>query len=307
MRAYSVFDDFPQEAIGLLEEKGVHISLLPMGSERPQGSGLREVIENYDIIILGTGQKLSEEMFLRVNEKKMIATASIGMDHICVPDEKKHLIEIINSPTANRLSVAEHTFAMILVLSKRILEGREIALQGGHKNMMTDRPTELYGKTIGVIGAGGTAEAVLEMAGLFGMHRLCWTRNPEKHSGLVKQGIVFSRLEELLKEADIISVNLPLAESTRQFISAEKISLLKKNAIFVSTSRVDVLDYKALIQRAKHESKFMVGLDVDIDQIHGLWYEEMYNVVVTPHIAGGTTESRKRMFLDLAQHIVNRV
>ena len=305
MRAYSVFDGFPATAVAVLERKGIQVTVHPHGVPRPEGDGLKSLLRSYDILILGTGQKMPESFFTEIREKRIIGTASIGTDHICVPSAQKDLIKIVNAPTSNRISVAEHTFLLILALEKNLLDAVAVAARGAKKKEMHHNPSDLFGKTIGVVGAGGTAGAVLRVAQALGMRRICWTRNPENHQGMA--GVDFVSLDELMEASDIVSVNLPLTPGTRHLIDRDKIRRMKENAIFVSLSRAEVTDNESLFARAKESPMFRVGLDVDADQIAGLWDPSMKNVIVTPHIGGGTVEARLRMFEEVSENIAMSV
>ena len=181
MRAYTIFDDFPQSSISLLEKAGIELIIQPKGKERPQGDELKKLLDTYDIVFISTAQKMPEEMFADVTTPKIIGTASSGVDHIHIPEDKKGLIRIANATHANRSTVTEHTFGLILTLRKQLIEGRETAAKGLSKKVMELKPVDLYGSTMGVIGAGGIASTVLRMAKCFGMKRLCWTLHPEKH------------------------------------------------------------------------------------------------------------------------------
>lgn len=298
MRAYSVFNDLPIEAVTVLERADVEVTLLPYGVPRPSGETLRKLIETYDIVLISTAETVTEDMLRSVKTPKILATASSGTDHIHIPADKAALIRVANAPTANAQSVAEHTFALLLALEKRLTEARTLAVRGESKKRMHTRPEELAGKTLGVIGAGHTAAAVLRLAKAFGMETLCWTRNPERHTDVAALGARFVTLDELLASADAISLNLPLTEETRGLLSRERIEIMKPGAAFVSTSRPELIDLPPLLGRAAREPDFAVGLDIDVDKTFGLWDERMPNVIVTPHIAGGTTQARRRMFLE---------
>ncbi len=302
MKAYSIFDDFPQSAVSILEHEGVAITVHPKGKQRPDCGELKAILEEYDIVIIGTGQKMPEAMFENINTMKIIGTASIGMDHIHVPQEKKDFIYTVNAPTANRISVAEHTFALILALKKMLKSGNQTALQGLSKKAMKYTPTDLYGSVIGVVGAGGTASAVIRMAQVLGMRCICWTRNPGNHSDL--QGVEYVSMEQLARESDIISVNIPLTDETKGLISRKLIADMKDNAIFVSLSRAEVVDNQALFDKARKVPTFQVGLDADAEQFLGLWDNSMENVIVTPHIGGGTVQSRIRLFEEVSGNIL---
>ena len=304
MKAFSIFDDFPHSSIALLEEQGISITLNPKGEERPTGDALKLLLNEYDVLFISTAQKMAEEMFKDVSTFKIIGTASSGVDHIHIPVDKRHLIKIANAPQANRRTVTEHTFGLILTLRKQLIEGRATAAQGLSKKAMVGKPVDLYGSTMGVIGAGGIASTVLRMAQCFGLNRLCWTLHPENHKDLSEEGVLFVDIDTLLKKSDIVSVNLPLSLETKNLITQERVELLKETATFITTSRLEISDNKALMEKAKRIPTFSVGMDVDAVTIKELWNPAMNNVIVTPHIGGGTIESRLRLFNECTGNVI---
>ena len=307
MKAFSVFDDFPSSSIALLEQYGILVVLNPKGKERPSGDALKSLLREYDILFISTAQKMPEEMFEDVNTLKIIGTASSGVDHIHIPADKRHLVKVANAPLANRSTVTEHTFALLLSLRKQLIEGRSTAAQGLTKRAMVGKPVDLYGSTMGVIGAGGIASTVLRMSKCFGMNRLCWTLHPENHNDLSEEGVLFVDIDTLLKESDIVSVNIPLSEKTRSLITKERIELMKDTATFITTSRLEISDNRALMDKARRDPAFSVGMDVDAATIKGFWTTSMNNVIVTPHIGGGTIESRMRLFNECSENVIKIV
>ena len=304
MKAFSIFDDFPQSALDVLNRAGVEVDILAKGKERPSGKTLKNILEAYDIIFISTAQKMTEDMFENVNSFKIIGTASSGIDHICVPEKKKNLVNIVNATQANCISVAEHMFSLILALKKNLIEGRYVAASGKTKREMLSKPSELFNSTIGVVGAGKIASTILSFAKFFGMKRLCWTFDPTKHSNLAADGVEFTSLENLLKTSDVVSVNIPMSPSTKNLISSERISLMKENSVFVSTSRSEVTDNKALFDKARMCKSFGLGLDMDAANISNYWNIQQTNVIVSPHIAGGTISSRIRLFNECSENVV---
>lgn len=305
IKAYSVFDDFSPRAVQLFRQAGIGTVLHPSGAPRPDSLRLREIMEEYDILIIGTGQKMDEKAFEPVSGKKIIATASIGTDHIKIPDNKKKIVKMVNAPKSNRISVAEHSIGMILTLKKRLIDGYRVSLRGENKKQMSGAPTDLYGSILGVIGAGGTACELIRLALAFGMKILCWTRNPGAHRELALKGVEFTDLDPLLRYSDIISVNLPLVPETEQIISKDKIALIKKDSVFISLSRAEITNLDALFARAKRESGFSLALDMDTDKIRKYLDKEYDNILVTPHIAGGTIQARQRMFMELCENVLS--
>ena len=90
MRAYSIFDDFTEESIAILTESGVDLTIHPLGTPRPDHDQMKQILESYDCVIIGTGQKITEDMFEKVYSPRIIATASVGLDHIKISEEKRN-------------------------------------------------------------------------------------------------------------------------------------------------------------------------------------------------------------------------
>ena len=305
MRAYSIFDDFTKEALDILTAAEVEVTVHPTGVPRPDAVRMKEILKEYDCVIIGTSQKITEDMFQGIDTPRIIATASVGLDHIKVPESKRSLVTVINTPKANAQSVAEYTMACALACCKRLDEGSRLYRQGKNNKSLFQKPEDLLGKTMGVVGAGSISERIMAFASFFGMRILCWTRNPEQHRDLERYAVRFVSLDELVRIADFISVNLPNKPETVGLISSELISRMKPSAVFISVSRLDTVDAEALFARAREDRGFYVCLDLDLDPELVRQTPDQPNVMVTPHIAGGTVETRKRMFTEIAQSLAS--
>lgn len=308
MRAYSIFDDYPQEAVQTLSSAGVTVTVHPKGKPRPDNEEMKQILEFYDIVIIGTSQKLYEDSFQNVNTPRIIGTASVGTDHIHIPAEKRELIHVLNAPKANVQSVAEYTLTMMLLCAKRIVESCRLYSEGVVNKHLHEKPIEIFEGSIGVIGAGAISERIIEFASQFQMKIRCWTPHPEYHVALAERlGVQFTSLEALLQESDFISINLPNKRETVNLLSAERIAMMKEQAVVVSVSRKETVDIAALLSRAYIHPNFYVCLDIDVDQMVRDMYRSVENVYITPHIAGGTVASRIRMFTEVAVNIANQI
>ncbi len=307
MRAYSIFDDYPKEAVELLNEVGVNVTVHPLGVPRPSEITMKDILLDYDIVIIGTSQKLSENMMSEVASHKIIATASVGTDHIKIPTGKEKFFTVLNTPKANAQSVAEYTIGCALNCVKRMNEGKELYEQKKDNKQLIKKPEDLYGKTIGIVGAGLISQKIMEYARFFGMKVVCWTAHPENHSELISLGVRFVELDELAKVSNVVSVNLPNNADTVNFINADFIDKMKNDSILISVSRLDTIDWRTLLKKAELNKNFYVNLDIDLDNDVAESLSSNNNVQITPHIAGGTIETRKRMFLEIASRIVEMV
>ncbi len=302
LKAYSIFKDLDQKACEIITNAGIQLEL-SQKEERPNKEDLVELLKNYDILIIGVKEKLTQDMLKEVNCKKVIATLSIGLDHIDKSFFESEYIKVINCPTANVISVAEHIFSLILSLKKRIIEANDISIKGGTKKDLSRRSQDISGSTIGIIGAGKIAKEVIKIAKVFDMKIVCYTLHPEKHQDLLEQDIQFLNLDELLSNADIITVNIPLNEASENLISNDKIRLMKKSATFINTSRAEIVDMNALVKYADENETFNIGLDIDVENYKEILNVKRNNVIITPHIAGVTQEAIKRIDIGLANNI----
>ena len=303
MKTYTIFDDFSKEALDILEAAGVEVTVHPLGVPRPNHDQMKSILEKYDCVIIGTSQKITEDMFEHITERRIIATASVGLDHIRVSEDKRNLVTIINTPKANAQSVAEYTMGCALSCVKRLAEGNKLYSEGKNNKALYQKPEDLAGKTIGVIGAGNISVRIMEYAQFFGMKVLCWTRNPEGHRELKEKGVKFVALEELVATADVISVNLPNNAGTKGLISSQLVDKMKSTAIFISVSRLETIDFDSLLHKAVNNPSFYLCLDLDVNNVIVSRIPSCPNVLITPHIAGGTVETRKRMFQEVAKEI----
>ena len=302
MRAYSIFDDISFEATQILKAAGIDLVIHPQGLERPKGDALKRIIADYDIIIIGTSQKVDSNMFEGLNSNKIIATLSIGVDHIKVPEEKKAFIRIVNCPISNRTSVVEHSFGMILSLEKQFSDAKRASSSGLNKSYMKEKPQDIFGKTIGIIGTGGIGLTMIRYAKVFGLNIVCFSNDSLERKKEI--GERFVGIDELLSLSDIVFVSLPFLESTSNLIDKRKIDLIKQDGMLISISHSGVVDAKAAIERAHKCGTFKVGLDVDSSDVFPDYKGNEQNIIITPHIAGGTIQARKRMFVELCTNIV---
>lgn len=304
-KAYCAFNNFNDDAKEIIENAGIKLTMRK-STDKPTGEELISILKEYDIIIISIFSKLTKEMLQYIKTPKIIATVSIGLDHIDKSFFESPLVTIINIRTANAISVAEHIFSLILSLNKRIFESNKLVLDGnGHRNNVHERPDDISGKTLGLVGCGNITAEVIKIANIFNMKIKCYTKHPDKHKDMLNKNVIFVSLDEVLKESDIINVSIPLTEETNNLISKDKIALMKPTATFINTSRAEIVDNKALIEYADLHSTFYVGLDIDLDIYKELFSKYRSNVIVTPHTAGISKQAIERMDKEIANKVVS--
>lgn len=191
---------------------------------------------------------------------KMIATRSTGYDHIEMEETKRREICVVNVPEYGSITVAEHTFALIINLTRKIYQSVNQAkqLHFDHYNL---KGVDLYGKTLGIIGLGKIGSHVVRIAKGFGMNVLVTNRT--HHQKLATEmGFTYVELPELLAQADVVSLHLPYNEHTRHTINAANIMQMKKGSYLINTARGGLIQTEAIMKALEENILEGVGLDV---------------------------------------------
>ncbi|MEK7566035.1 MAG: D-glycerate dehydrogenase [Patescibacteria group bacterium] len=230
---------------------------------------------------------------------KIIANYAVGYDNIDVEEAKKRNIFVTNTPGGFEKSVAEHAVGLMLAVGKKIILADRFVRAGEYERWDPNLfiGMEFSGKTIGILGMGrtGTAMGKICEAGL-GMKVITCSREKES-------------LNNLLAQADVVSLHVPLTAETRHLIGAKELSSMKKTAILINTARGAVVDEMALAKALQEKWIFGAGLDVFEDETKLVTESErilygLDNVVLTPHIASATLEARGEMSRVAAENII---
>ncbi|OGK12920.1 hypothetical protein A3A93_01735 [Candidatus Roizmanbacteria bacterium RIFCSPLOWO2_01_FULL_38_12] len=203
---------------------------------------------------------LSSEVLQKLQKLKFIATRSTGFDHIDIEYCKKNNIVVANVPEYGSNTVAEHTFALILNLTRKIYQSVNQAKQLNFDHSQI-RGIDLYDKTIGIIGLGKIGVNVLRIAHGFGMKILVNTRSKSDELSQ-KYQFSYTDLETLLRTSDIVTLHLPLNEATKHTINKNNIVLLKKGSYLINTARGGLIDTEALMMALEKNIVAGVALDV---------------------------------------------
>lgn len=239
---------------------------------------------------------------------KIIANYAVGFNNIDVPTAHARGMVVTNTPDVLTATVAEHTVALILTLASRIAEGDRFIREGkfvGWEPMLL-LGTDLKGKTLGLVGAGRIGS---EVAGIlhrgFGMDVLYSDVKQNEALEALCGAKFCATHEEVLAVADVVSIHVPLLPTTKHLINAERLATMKKHALLVNTSRGPVVDENALVDALKAGTIRGAALDVfefEPKVTQGLL--ELPNVVVNPHLASATEETRTKMAEMVATNII---
>ena len=299
----------PEAGIKLLQEKGYEVSVY-QGDEMIPRAELLESVKGYDAILPLLTDKMDAEVFEAAGPQlKVVANYAVGFDNINLEDAKRHNVFATNTPDVLTETVAEHAFGLILSIAQRITEGDRFMRAGkyhGWKPMLM-LGNDVSHKTLGVLGLGriGSRGAHHGAKG-FDMNVIYY--DVKRNEAFEKEyGAEFiADPEELLKRADFISVHVPLLPTTKHLINAERLKMMKPTAYLVNTSRGPVIDEVALVDALKNKVIRGAGLDVFENEPQlapGL--AELENVILTPHAASATEETRAKMSEVAAFNIID--
>lgn len=260
-----------------------------------------------DAILALLHDKITGELLDKLPKLKIVSNYAVGFDNIDVKAATERGVVVTNTPSKEvNESVAEFTWALMLALSRRLVEGDEYGRKGAYKgwepNMFLGR--DIYGKTLGVIGLGRIGSLVARRAAGYKMKVLYTERNRDSDREKELE-VEYRSLEDLLKEADYVTLHVPLTEETRHLVNAENIKLMKTGAFLINTSRGPVVQEHALAQ-ALREGR-LAGAALDVHENEPQMNPEMMqmeNTILTPHIASATVEVREKMTSQAVDNIL---
>lgn len=268
-----------------------------------------EKIADYEGIIIRSRIPLDQNFLTKASHLKFIARVGAGMENIDLETADNVNIQLINSPEGNRDSVAEHVVGMLLILMNRLFIASNEVKNGIWKRE-ENRGDELLGKTFGIIGYGNMGKATAKRLSGFGVEVIFHDILPDLSDEFATQ----VSLEELQKRAEILSLHIPLTSETHYLIDDNFISKMEKNFYFVNTARGKNIKTKALVEAIEagkvlgacldvleYEKSSFENLEVENSDLQFLLDSD--KVIVTPHIAGWTQQSK----IKLAQVIVDKI
>jgi D-3-phosphoglycerate dehydrogenase len=287
--------------IEILKSAGVEVLYL----EEPPEEELVKAIKGVHGLIVRSKPLVTRRVIEAADGLLVIGRAGVGVDNIDVEAARARGVEILTSPEAATQSVAELTMGLILAVARKIAFC-DRKIRAGEWPKKHAVGVELWGKTLGVIGAGRIGLAVARIA-KFGFNMNVVYYDVARNKKIEEEvGARYVSLEDLLREADVVTIHVPLTEQTKYLINEEKLKLMKRTAILINTSRGTVVDTKALIRALKEGWIAGAGLDVfekePLPPNHPLL--ELENVVLTAHIGASTEEAQERAGVDIAKKVV---
>ena len=299
----------PDAGIKILKDNGYEVAVNPEDrvlTKEELIAALKD--QNYDALFCLLTDKIDGEVMDAFGPQlKIIANMAVGFDNINAADAKKHGIMITNTPGVLTNTVAEHTFTLMLSIAHRISEADKFTRAGKYIGWapMLMLGSDLSGKTLGVVGLGRIGSRVAHH-GVKGFEMKVLYYDVNRNEEFEKEfGAVFVSLDDLLKQSDFVSIHVPLLPATRHLINAEKLKLMKLTSYLVNTSRGPVIDEAALAKALADKTIKGAALDVfEFEPAINPDLIKLDNVILTPHIASATEETRSKMSALAATNIV---
>ena len=274
---------------------------------------LKRELADTDIVIGDYTFKIpiTAEMCDAMTKVKLIQQPSTGYDHIDIRACAKKGIPVANIGGANATSVAEHTIALALVLLKRITYAHEKMLEGNWtQGELLNVATELSGKTWGLIGLGRIGREVANRAKPLGAQIIYYDVKQLPEDEESQLGYSFRQLPRLLSESDVVSIHVPLTKETEHMIGEKQLRMMRPTSVFINPSRGELTDEAALAKAVREGWIGGAGVDVfskeppDISHPLISAAKEGLNIVLTPHIAGATSDARMRIIQITVENVL---
>lgn len=296
----------PEEGLRILEEAGIDYSLFPHALTPATKQEIMEGVEGCHGIVSLLSDPIDVDVLNASDKLQIVSQYAVGYNNIDLVEAKRLGITVTNTPGVLTEATADLTWGLIIASARRIVTSDTFTRAKKFKGWapLLQRGLDVFGKTIGIVGAGRIGSAVARRATGFDMEILYHNRN--RDPGLEeKTGAKYVPFDELLERSDIISVHTPLTTGTKHLFTEKEFRMMKKTAIFINTSRGQVVDEKALLEALRDGEIYAAGLDVyenEPEFTEGL--EELDNVVMVAHIGSATMASRSRMSVIAAENLV---
>lgn len=267
---------------------------------------LMQRVSAVDALIVRNRTPVTRELLNHAGQLKVIGRLGVGLDNIDLDAAKQANIQVLPATGANAVAVAEYVMSALLHLRRPMTSGFQ-AMVGGDWPREQFIGGEISGKTLGLIGFGQIAQIVAKRAAAFGM-RIAYFDPYIDASEHDSVATAVSSLDELLALSDSVSIHVPLTVDTHRLMNSQRLALMKSGAILINTSRGGIVDERALIHHIQTGHLGGAALDVfehePLDELKGARFDGIDALILTPHIAGVTHESNRRVSQVTAENVL---
>jgi len=295
----------PESGVDLLKGK-YRVEIFPENRPMP-GDLLLQKVEDCDALVCLISDSIDEKIIASAKKLKIVANFAVGYNNIDIAAAKKYGIMATNTPGVLTNATAEIAFAMLIVLTRKIMEADRFTRTGRFSGwdpllLLGD---ELRGKTLGIIGMGRIGQEMAMKCKAFGMNLVYHNRRPVDQKTEKRLSASYASLNKLLHLSDAISIHTPLNHETYHLVNEQTFEEMKTGTYLINTSRGEVMDEKALVHALKAGKIKGAGLDVyEFEPEISRELMGMSNVVLLPHIGSATKETRSRMSEMVAKNVI---
>mgnify|MGYP001111842808 FL=1 len=269
------------------------------GTDRP---ALLSAVADADALLVRSATKVDAEVLAASTRLKVVARAGVGLDNVDVPAATARGVMVVNAPTSNIVSAAEHAIALLFAAARHIPPA-DAALRQGQWKRSAYTGVELNGKTVGIVGLGKIGQLVAQRLAAFGVTLIAY--DPYVAPARAAQlGIELASLDDVLRSADVISIHLPKTPETLGLIGKDQLAITKPGVIIVNAARGGLVDEVALAEAVRSGHVGGAGIDVYVTEpTTSSPLFELENIVVTPHLGASTDEAQDRAGTDVAKSV----
>ena len=294
-----ICDPIAADGLDILRSAGAQVDVKTgMAAEE-----LKKVVSGYDALVVRSETKITKEILDATNHLQVVGRAGVGVDNIDVAAATEKGVVVVNAPTGNTSSAAEHAIALMLSMARRIPEANA-SLKSGKWERSKFLGLEVRDKTLGIVGLGQVGSEVARRARGLEMKVVAFDPFvPEERAKML--GVDLVTMDELLKASDFLSVHTTLSEGTRSLIDSEELAKMKPTARIINTARGGIVNEAALVE-ALTAGK-LAGAAIDVFEKEPITDHPLFGidgVVVTPHLGASTAEAQERVAVDVAHQII---
>lgn len=264
---------------------------------------LQDAMRRAHALIVRSDTQVTDELIARADHLMVIARAGIGVDNIDVAAATRRGIAVLNAPGANTVSAAEHTIALLLSVMRHI-PGAALSMRAGEWDRKSFAGSELRGRVLGIVGLGRIGAHVATIARAFGMKVIA--HDPHLTEERAKElGVPLVSLDELLPAADVVTLHIPLSDSTRHLIDRERLAQMKRGAVLINTARGGLVDDAAMLDALDQGQ--LAGAALDVFEPEPLPADSPLRaanrLLLTPHLAASTSEAQDRVAREICASV----
>jgi D-3-phosphoglycerate dehydrogenase len=294
-----VSDPIADSAVKTIEDAGIKL----VHRDHEKDGPLEELIKGFDGIIVRSATKVTREVIEAADQLKVIVRAGVGLDNVDLEAASNNGVEVLNTPEAPTVSVAEMVFSLMFALARNVTQA-DSSMKDERWEKKKLRGVELWKKNLGIAGFGRIGQEVARMGKAFGMNILSYggSRLIEASKEIGASPV---SLDELLAKSDYLSIHVPMKPETEGMISAKELKKMRESAFLINTARGGVVDEQALLAALEKGQIAGAGVDVFENEPPTDWALAKHpKVVATPHLASSTFEAQNRVGELTAEKII---